>query len=357
MSNKETKQKTKASCSQCGRTFDRHKDRIKEFNFCSGECYHNARRKGGVLYKRVTVHCTHCGESIEKYEFSIKKHNFCNRTCQHKACEKGGVLCNDVKKTLVERYGVECSLHTASALAKTKETMLERYGIERPCEANSTESVKEKKKNTYTERYGADHYFKTEEFRERASEAWTQNYGVDNPMRSCIVQAKIAKTNIERYGVVNVFSCPEKQRLIRETLTKRYGVDNPLKCEAIRKKSNETKARNHSNLCSYPENKVYELLCLRFGTENVVRQALINGWSIDFYVKSIKSYIQVDGNYWHGLDRSIEVIRESKSSHDRSIYATMLRDKQQNDWFSNNKINLVRFTESDVLSSDFTTSM
>jgi hypothetical protein len=45
-------------------------------------------------------------------------------------------------------------------------------------------------------------------------------------------------------------------------------------------------------------------------------------WPVDFYVKSINTYIQYDSEYWHGLDRSIDVMMASQIHVTKESIAT-----------------------------------
>ena len=72
---------------------------------------------------------------------------------------------------------------------------------------------------------------------------------------------------------------------------------------------------------------------------SVKHTTFVNGWSIDVFVKDINTYFQFDGVYWHGLDRPENEIIDPK------ILKKVIRDKQQNLWFSENLLNLVRITE------------
>lgn len=73
----------------------------------------------------------------------------------------------------------------------------------------------------------------------------------------------------------------------------------------------------------------------------------INNWSIDFYVKSKNLYIQFDGNYYHGIGRNIDKVKEFKTETDKMIYQTMITDIKQNKWFKENNKNLLRIKEYD----------
>ncbi len=64
---------------------------------------------------------------------------------------------------------------------------------------------------------------------------------------------------------------------------------------------------------------------------------------IDFFVSTTLVYFQLDGVYWHGLDRPI--VKQTNTT----IQKTMLRDKKQIDWFQKNNKKLVRITDKQML--------
>lgn len=114
--------------------------------------------------------------------------------------------------------------------------------------------------------------------------------------------------------------------------------------ETIRLRHESTK-RNGSYGKSKPENECYEYLCCRFGKENIERQCPIKNWAIDFYIKSIDIYVQLDGVYWHGLNRPIEIIAEHKTKQDVQIHKKYLDDREQNEFFVKNGLKLIRVTD------------
>jgi hypothetical protein len=58
--------------------------------------------------------------------------------------------------------------------------------------------------------------------------------------------------------------------------------------------------------------------------------------------------VQVDGEYWHGLNRSPEEISLGKTSQDKKIYNQILRDRKLNQYCRDNNINIFRITDVDV---------
>lgn len=96
---------------------------------------------------------------------------------------------------------------------------------------------------------------------------------------------------------------------------------------------------------SKAEEDLYIILCENFGLKNVCRDELLNGQRVDFFIKTLDIYIQLDGEYWHGLNRKLEIIKKSKTQHDKKIYDQICRDKKLNQFCKKNKIKLVRITD------------
>lgn len=94
-----------------------------------------------------------------------------------------------------------------------------------------------------------------------------------------------------------------------------------------------------------PERKAWDILRSFFGDENVDYQAYVNGWMIDFYVKSIETYVQIDGIYWHGVGCNEFQLLTSGKSRDLKRLRTLYVDKKQNEWFTTNNVRLVRVTD------------
>jgi hypothetical protein len=120
---------------------------------------------------------------------------------------------------------------------------------------------------------------------------------------------------------------------------------------AAYKKSIETKQKNKTGKWSSKIEEFLKLILIEtFGAGNVEQQVKINNrWTVDFYVKSIDAYIQLDGVYWHGLDRQIEIIKEFKSSKDRRIFQTFKKDREQDLWAKTNNVKLYRITDEEII--------
>ena len=169
---------------------------------------------------------------------------------------------------------------------------------------------------------------------------------------------ELIKKNRKHFGVDYHTQTSEVKRKITHTCNDRYGVRSTLMLKRIhdagiqkasssesRLKSHETMKRNGSYSKSNAENLFYEFLCEKFGKEHIRRQVPVNNWNIDFYINSLRAYIQFDGVYWHGLDRPYDTIRRSKNQRDQKILKTICKDKKQDEWFLRNKLSLIQITD------------
>ena len=110
-------------------------------------------------------------------------------------------------------------------------------------------------------------------------------------------------------------------------------------------KGRQTRVKNGTYRHSKIERSVRDALASIFGEDLVEWPSRINGWEIDLKIKEPTIYVQVDGVFWHGLDRSVEAIQLSDKPIDRVILDTRARDQEQVLWFENQNIRLVRITD------------
>jgi hypothetical protein len=314
----------------------------------------------GVRQIRMLVQCDACGK-IEEISFNkayYTRFRCCSPECDSLLRKRGGLLYNKIVSTNIEWYG---------------ETF-----------ASKTEECKEKSKKTNIEKYGYEHTGQVPEFREKVKETCRERYGGDAPTCSPVVQAKVQQTLLERYGggiyldknikehfnntMIKLYGapwaaqCPEILHKQHLTNIEKYGCAIPFHTEQakLNAKSSEAKQKRHQTMknnktysTSKPEEECYRLLCLKFDEQDIERQKTLFKWPIDFYVKSINTYVQFDGIYWHGLDRDIEIIKEFKNPRDKVIYRKYCNDQEQNKYAQDNNIKLIRVTSIQELKQQF----
>lgn len=288
--------------------------------------------KSYVTTKRVLLECDVCKKEIEKYlcTVNLQSIHFCSRNCRNLSLQPGGLLANKIAKTNLERYGTKNVFASPVIREKIKKTWVKLRGVDNP---KKDQSIITASKLTSIKRYG-----------------------VDNPAKSEIIKEKVALTLQKRTD--------EQQKLINEKRSKtnleRYNVEHVMQNESIKSKfdwsgayikSQETKkVRRTHKLTSKIEEFVGEVLCDIFGKENVITQIKINNhWVFDFQILNPSLYVQVDGVYWHGLNRPREIIEQLKSSKDVSILKNIDKDIKQNIWATENNKIIVRFTDKEVL--------
>lgn len=203
---------------------------------------------------------------------------FCSKTCEGLAKQE------KMRATLLEKHGVENSMHLDSTKEKIKKTNLERYGSEYPTSLPT-------------------------------------------------VRKKIEQTNLDRYGVTNPFLCTERQLWIQEERLKKHGVrhsgqlhmdpevvkllNDPNWCAQVYNANGiagivEATTASRPLVWKYlrqhniaaPTGSLFEqdvktlIETLGFEVQERSRK-IISPLEIDLYVPERKLAIECNGTYWH----------------------------------------------------------
>jgi hypothetical protein len=301
----------------------------------------------------LTIRCDSCGSEFIKDKQIQEKYiksefQFCNRICFGKSISNG-VSAYKRKDTCLKNLGTEYPTQNKEVMDKSKKTVLEKYGVEN---IKQNKEIQQKAKDTLMKNYGVEYNFQSQEIKNRAKATCLQKYGVENVMQNSGVADKFKEIMIEKYGVENPKQVEEFKLKSENTLFEHYGVRNTMYSEEIKakfnfkeiwKKANITKKKNGKSQSSKIEYDFYEKLCIIYGKENIDRQVITNGWAIDFYIKSIDTYIQFDGVYWHGL--GIRRMKDIGGRRYKRISRTIEIDSAQNKWFVENGLKLIRITD------------
>lgn len=151
------------------------------------------------------------------------------------------------------------------------------------CSAKDLDRVN-KSKQTKLKRYGSLGYNN----RDKAKRTCLEKYGVDNPKKSEQSKKKTIETCLRKYGV-----CQPTQ------LQKVIDITHQEKCILNQQ---ATKRKNHTFNSSKKEDKLYNLLCDKYGSSDIIRQYSENRYpfNCDFYIKSIDTFIELQGMWTHG---------------------------------------------------------
>lgn len=264
--------------------------------------------------------------------------------------QRTGSLKAEKEKRFLEKYGVKNPFQSEIVKTKIKETSLKHYGVDNPAKSDD---VKEQSRLVCQEKYGADFALcRGTSVRERVERTNEEKYGGRSAFSSESTRKKAKETLIEKYGEDCIFKTQGYYDDVKKTLLERYGVVNafslPNSIEAAHtdeanKKRFETLRKNGSMKSSKIEDSIASLIEQTYG--DIDRHCIVNGWSIDLFVHSLQVYVQVDGIYWHGLNRPIEIIEQSTTAMDSAILRKYRRDRDQDVWFSQNGLKLVRIID------------
>lgn len=297
---------------------------IKEIPFCRCGCGQRVPWKkslymfsdyvhghtGQPKRKTVTLVCHECKcEYTRPSEGYAKKSLFCSKQCFWKSA-KNGLVKEKRETTNLERYDV----HTPSLLKecndKMIETRIENFGTVAPIHYHP--ETKEKFETTMMERHGAKH-----------------------PLQAAGPKKKRLDTVIKKFGM-DPLAMPENRdpEILSAAGQKGY--------RALHKKMGD-------GILSGPEKSFAKFLRERFGEKQILQQVPIyhggrKPWLIDFYIKSLDIYVEMDGVFWHGLEKPYDVLHPKQQKKFDS-------DRNQDKWFQNKNMKLVRITDEEFLAS------
>ena len=160
-----------------------------------------------------------------------------------------------------------------------------------------------------------------------------------------VIALKVDETTLKNHGVKRIF---QDRKRICSVMKSRYGVENASQIPGMGKanwlKAHETKRKNGT----YASSMIEHAFCDALTQEHIEFETQVNVFGRPIDVKVDDVFIQIDGRYWHGLDRSIDELKKSTSARDVAIYARWKSDREQDEQFKKNGLKLLRFTDLEV---------
>jgi hypothetical protein len=352
------------------------------------------------LYGHEIVACSE--ESIKKSREACREKfggnsPFCSKEVREKAKEtiinKYGVehiTQNDeikcrIKETNLERYGHPCSAQNPNVKAKQIMTMIERYGVSNAFQSPAirakiiniwqkkygcdnpmkNEDVRKKVEETCLKRYGKKHISQVEEIQNKAKQTMLQRFGVENPMQSDDIKQKAQSTNLVKYGVKNPLQNPHVRHKALQTMVYKFGTQYPYQNADIMRTMLDKKRENGTFNASKAEESLYEMLCDKFGQDDVIRQHISHEYPFrcDFYITSRNMYIELNafcshGGHWFDACnqddiKRLEVLRQLSSVKHSDFYKNIIKNWCEKDVLKreiarSQKLNYVVFWETDL---------
>jgi hypothetical protein len=210
----------------------------------------------------VETKCEHCKKSINvKFQF-FKTGYFIKRFCNSK-----------------------CQLLSENFKHEQKLRNLEKYGVE---STNAVREIIEKKKSSYKNKTGYDHWLQDPTCREKIKHTNLQKYGVENVFQSEEIKNKIKKTMLERYGVENNMQHPD---LFKINSLSRFSIKKYEDTHLYVQSSYEELFVKEF-LKKYPPNDLSQDLYIKYFYDNKFRT-----YHPDFFIKSINTIIEIKSSW------------------------------------------------------------
>ena len=272
--------------------------------------------------------CKECGNKV-KY-IGLNKFNLIYRDfCCVKCSNTNKLKQQKCKETCYDKYGVDNPRKAKEIkekiVQKTKQTCLERYGVDNSRKyPNTIQKGLDARHKTNLIKYGVEEVFLNEEVKNKCKESYKriclQKYGVDNYSKTIEFKSKIKETCQQRYDVDNIFSIEKVKRKIRDKVKEHtgyeYAINQPYVIEKTHSKEciskqQNTKRKNHTFNSSKQEDILYSKLLEVYSKEDIIRQYKSDNYPFccDFYIKSIDTYIELQGMWTHGkhpFDNTVE---------------------------------------------------
>lgn len=262
-------------CQECGKEFEWFKGQenyykngqwISSERFCCHKCgMDNKYRKAAETYVAKS-------DEEKKRLANMTKDYFVNRTEEEKA-----VTDAKRKETMLERYGVECSLYIDpegnkrkvrerwkndkyEIIQRIKERNLERYGVEW---TTQLDSMKEKEKATNLERYGVEWASQSEEIQDRVKKTNMERYGYERPTMAPEIKEKVTQSLLNRSDEEK----EESNRKRETTCLEKYGVKVAIASKEVRNKIEKTNMERYGNPYPFDYEKIKQTNLNKYGVE------------------------------------------------------------------------------------------
>lgn len=250
-------------------------------------CDNRFNKRLNDLYKHKNFGCNECTKTL-KFD-RIKKTMVDKYGVEYAA--QSQQFKDKMKNTTFEKYGFDYALQSDEVKEKIKETNLERYGFEYGLQ---NEEVKEKRRLSNLERYGVEHNLQREEIRDKIKETNLAKYGVEHSSQCQSVKDKAIKTNMENHGVSYFTQTNIMKEKTIQTNLKRYGVQHNLQRAEIK---NKIKATN------------LEKYGFEYAMHNpaVMEKQIKNSYYLKDYVLPSGNVIKIQGFEHYALDELLKV--------------------------------------------------
>lgn len=150
--------------------------------------------RANIVYYGIRPTCVVCGS----YTYFNRNQWRFGETCSVKCGANNKRRNEQIKSTLINKYGVDNIAKTDVFKENLKQHNLKKYGTEYFFQS---EEYKEKREAIFKEKYGVGYYTQTAEFQEKCKKTALKKYGVESYSQTQEFQEKRKRTSLEKYGV------------------------------------------------------------------------------------------------------------------------------------------------------------
>ena len=211
-----TRESTVTGNCQCGLPFKR--------------CARNCVPVGGGAYIGLCCRkCTNRNRLKKRIDTSRKKydHDYATQSPQVKKKQED---------TMMKRFGKKTNLLHPETQRKIEETCMERHGVRTPTEAAQLPEAIAKREETTLKNHGVRNIFEDKEYIRDCTEKKT---GYRHNTQRPEIKEKIKNTNTERYGSPCALQNSEVQKKTKATYIRKTGYDHHMKTPEYKKKLKE----------------------------------------------------------------------------------------------------------------------
>ena len=207
---------------------------INEHPRCQNHNCHNIVEWRNGLHRFAPYCSMKCRDSDPEFQTRKRQGMFLKHGVHN--CMELDWVKDKIKKTNLDRRGVEYATQSPEVKEKTKHTCLENHGVEFVLQL---ESVKKKGIETSIKNWGVEHPIQSEEIKQRVKQTFINNYGVAHPMQTEEVKARLRKTMLDLYDAEYSLQVDEIKQKVQDTMMDKYGVLWFPQSEEYHKKSHK----------------------------------------------------------------------------------------------------------------------
>jgi hypothetical protein len=201
--------------------------------------------------------CIECGSTVSFQNFNKGYKQYCSLKCSNNSTR----VKEKKKQTNLEKYGAANPYQSDAVKAKIKATCLALYGEENPAKSTAVRDKisKSTQQKTLEEK---------QHIQQKREDTTLQRFGVTHISKLDEVKQKKANTCISNFGVSNIWKNEEKRK---EVFNNALGVDNPFQSEEVKEKIKQILIDkygypNPSNILKFQEKKKQTFL-EKYGSE------------------------------------------------------------------------------------------